>query len=299
MKKFIKMIFMSFLLLLLFQNNVYAKETNKTIAENKATTKCFAKDYNGSPYKEINNNTPFFTKSEKNNYQSFEKYSKLDSFGRCGVAYANLHRSIMPTEERGEIGMIKPSGWHTIKYPNLINGNYLYNRCHLIAFCLAGENANECNLITGTRYLNVEGMLPFEEKVADYLRKSNNHVLYRVTPIFNGSNLVAEGVLMEAYSVEDKGAGIQFCVFIYNVQPNIEIDYATGNSKEVTLVNSSIKTSKKEKVQKYILNTNTKKIHLTTCKSIKNISKKNKKESSLSKDELLKQGYSTCGICKP
>lgn len=163
--------------------------------------------------------------------ESFETYSELDALGRCGVAYANISKDLMPTEERGEIGMIKPSGWHTVKYPEVIEDLFLYNRCHLIGYQLSGENANEKNLITGTRYLNVEGMLPFENKVAAYVRKTGNHVLYRVTPVFEGDNLVAEGVLMEAFSVEDAGKGVEFCVFAYNIQPGIEIDYATGESR--------------------------------------------------------------------
>lgn len=138
----------------------------------------------------------------------------------------------MPTEERGKIGQVKPSGWQTVKYPGIVEGNYLYNRCHLIAFCLAGENANEKNLITGTRYMNAEGMLPFEEMVANYVDETNHHVLYRVTPVFEGDNLVASGVEMEAYSVEDNGEGICFHVYVYNVQPGIEIDYATGDNKK-------------------------------------------------------------------
>ena len=161
---------------------------------------------------------------------SFESYSELDYLGRCGTAYANLSKELMPTEERGEIGSIKPSGWHTVKYPELIDDRYLYNRCHLIAFSLAGENANEKNLITGTRYMNIQGMLPFEREVLDYINETNNHVLYRVTPCFNEEELVARGVHMEAYSIEDQGMGISFNVFVYNVQPGILIDYSNGDS---------------------------------------------------------------------
>ena len=160
---------------------------------------------------------------------SFERYAPLDSLGRCGVAYANIGKDIMPTEERGSIGMVKPSGWHSIRYEN-VDGKYLYNRCHLIGYQLSAENANTSNLITGTRYLNIQGMLPFENMVADYIRETGNHVLYRVTPIYEGDNLVASGVLMEAYSVEDEGDGICFNVYCYNVQPGIVIDYATGAS---------------------------------------------------------------------
>lgn len=192
-------------------------------------------EYSGLPYVEINNNVPNF-KEEEYTTKAFEKYSELDILKRCGVAYANICKEIMPAkdEERGKIGSVKPSGWKNVKYNGLVDGNYLYNRCHLIGWQLAAENANSKNLITGTRYLNVDGMLPFENKVADYLKKKankNNHVLYRVTPIFEGSNLVASGVQMEAYSVEDKGKGICFNVYVYNVQPGVVINYKTGESK--------------------------------------------------------------------
>ena len=187
--------------------------------------------YSGEAYAEINGNVPYFTDSELST-TSYEYYSELDSLGRCGVCVANIGTDIMPTEERGEIGNIKPTGWHTVKYSEIIEGNYLYNRCHLIGFQLAGENDNEKNLITGTRYLNMSGMLPFENMVADYVKETGNHVLYRVTPIFEGDNLVADGVLIEAKSVEDSGSGILFNVFCYNIQPGIVIDYATGDSAE-------------------------------------------------------------------
>lgn len=186
--------------------------------------------FSDSAYIEINNNIPFFTDDELTK-KSFENYSELDSLGRCGVAYANINKGIMPTEKRGAIGSVKPTGWHTVKYDN-VDGKYLYNRCHLIGYQLAGENANKKNLITGTRYLNVEGMLPFENMVTDFVKETNFHVLYRVTPIFDGNNLVASGVLMEGKSVEDKGKGITFCVYCYNNQPDIKIDYKTGESKK-------------------------------------------------------------------
>lgn len=192
-------------------------------------------DYSGNQYVVINNNIPAFTEKDYTT-EAFETYSELDSLGRCGVAYANICKEIMPKdgETRGEIGMIKPSGWQTVRYNGIVDGNYLYNRCHLIGWQLAGENANEKNLITGTRYMNVEGMLPFENLVDDYFEKSeneNNHVLYRVTPIFEGNNLVASGVQMEAYSVEDNGKGICFNVYVYNIQPGITINYANGESE--------------------------------------------------------------------
>ncbi len=192
-------------------------------------------EYSGQAYAVINNNIPFFEDEDKQT-KTFERYSDLDFLGRCGVAYANISRELLPTEERGDIGSIKPSGWNQAKYEGVVNSSppYLYNRCHLIAYCLTAENLNEKNLITGTRYLNVKGMLPFEEQVARYLDTHDNHVLYRVTPIFEGKNLVASGVLMEAYSVEDEGAGICFCVYCYNVQPGVKINYRTGESKLTT-----------------------------------------------------------------
>ena len=187
-------------------------------------------EYNGKYYVIINDNEPNFTDEEKTT-TSFEQYSNLDSLGRCGVAYANISIDLMPTEKRGSIGMIKPSGWHTVKYDN-IDGKYLYNRCHLIGYQLTGENANEKNLITCTRYMNTVGMLEFENKVASYIKETNNHVLYRVTPIFNEEDLLAKGVQMEALSVEDNGKGIKFNVFVYNVQDGININYSNGNSSK-------------------------------------------------------------------
>ena len=185
--------------------------------------------YNGKPYVYINGNIPNFSKDDYTT-KSFEIYSDLDSLGRAGVAYACIGKDLMPTEERTSIGMIKPSGWHTVKYDN-ISGKYLYNRCHLIGYQLTGENANEKNLITCTRYMNTVGMLEFENKVADYIKNTNNHVLYRATPIFKDNDLLAQGVLIEAYSIEDNGKGIQFNVFVYNVQDDIKIDYKTGDSE--------------------------------------------------------------------
>lgn len=187
-------------------------------------------EYAGEPYVVLQDNWPDFN-AEDLTTEAFETYSELDELGRCGVAYANICLEIMPTEPRGEIGQVKPTGWHTVKY-DCVDGKYLYNRCHLIGYQLAGENANRQNLITGTRYLNVTGMLPFENMVDDYVEETENHVLYRVTPVFNGSNLVASGVQMEAFSVEDEGEGVCFNVFVYNVQPGVVIDYATGESWE-------------------------------------------------------------------
>ncbi len=335
--------------------------------------------YSGEAYVELNDNVPSFSKKDMTT-KAFEKYSELDDLGRCGVAYANVCRETMPTEERGNIGMIKPSGWQTVKYDN-VDGKYLYNRCHLIGYQLTAENANEKNLITGTRYLNIEGMLLFENMVADYIDETDNHVLYRVTPIFKGNNLLASGVQMEAYSVEDKGKGVSFNVYCYNVQPGITIDYTNGDSKlsdgtiasitlnytkyalevgqsktlvAVTSPESAVKSvtwyssnnkiatvSKNGKVTavkagtvtitaktsnglkatckvtvkeksdttvinssangniNYVLNTNTKKFHLPTCSSVKDMKDKNKKEVSCSRDEVIDMGYVPCKRCNP
>lgn len=218
------------LLVLIFLASLFGKSS---IDQSGEATDIKIPDYSGAPFVIINNNIPFF---DENDYakETFESYSKLDSLGRCGVAYANVSRELMPTEERGKIRDIKPSGWRQAKYEGIVDSTppYLYNRCHLIAYCLTAENANEQNLITGTHYMNVEGMLPFEEEVARYLDRNDNHVLYRVTPIFEGNNLVASGVLMEAYSIEDNGSGICFCVYCYNVQPGVTIDYRTGKNRK-------------------------------------------------------------------
>lgn len=215
-------------------NNSVTTNTPKNVAEVSFSIDSIP-DYNGEPYVIINDNIPAFAEEDYTK-GAFEEYSELDSLGRCGIAYANICKEVMPAEgeKRGEIGMIKPSGWQTVRYNGIVDGNYLYNRCHLIGWQLAGENANKRNLITGTRYMNVEGMLPFENMVDDYLEQEenqNNHVLYRVTPIFEGNNLVASGVEIEAYSIEDKGKGICFNVYVYNVQSGIKINYANGESK--------------------------------------------------------------------
>lgn len=274
-----------------------------------AATKTFSiKDvpkYDGEPSVQINKNKPYFTAREKSNTKAFESYHKLDKLGRCGVAYANICPEIMPTEERGAIGSVKPSGWHTVKYNGVVDGNYLYNRCHLIAYCLAAENANKKNLITGTRYMNNEGMLPYEIKVAQYVEDTGNHVLYRVTPVFEGNNLLASGVLIEAYSVEDKGKGIQFCVYCYNVQPGIKINYKNGDSKLSSGSaagdgnSSGDDTSSTVSKQTYVLNTNTKKFHKPDCRSVKQMSAKNKKEVKDMRDHIISDGYDPCKICNP
>ena len=261
--------------------------------------------YSGQPYAVINDNTPYFSDADLTTV-SFEDYSDLDSLGRCGVAYASVGQDLMPTEDRGAIGQVKPTGWHTVKYDK-VDGNYLYNRCHLIGYQLTAENANEKNLITGTRYLNVQGMLPFENMVADYVKETGNHVLYRVTPFFEGDNLLASGVLMEAESVEDRGAGVLYCVYVYNVQPGIEIDYKTGDSsvtQETSANQQSALTetqadSSQATTESYILNTNTKKFHRPTCSSVKQMKESNKKESSESRSALIAAGYDPCKKCNP
>lgn len=260
--------------------------------------------YDGTPYVAINNNIPFFTDSDINT-TSFETYSELDAMGRCGAAFANIGEDLMPNEERGSIGQVKPTGWHTVKYDN-VDGKYLYNRCHLIGYQLTAENANEQNLITGTRYLNVEGMLPFENMVADYIKETGNHVLYRVTPVFDGNNLVASGVQMEAMSVEDDGDGILFNVYCYNVQPGISIDYATGESQsegasaETEKAGADVQQSETSEFKtEYILNTNTKKFHVPSCSSVDSMKESNKQEYTGDRDELISQGYSPCKRCNP
>ena len=258
--------------------------------------------YDGKAYVAVNNNEPFFTDSDMTT-TAFENYSDLDSLGRCGVAYANICRDIMPTEERGKIGMIKPSGWHTVKY-DVIKDRYLYNRCHLIGYQLAGENANPKNLITGTRYLNVEGMLPFENLVADYVNNTGNHVLYRVTPMFSGSNLVANGVLIEAKSVEDNGGGILFNVYCYNVQPGVGINYENGDSwldgttgsassgSYSSAAENSAADSSNSETMVHITATG-KKYHRAGCRTLK------KSDTEVTLDEAKSMGLSPCGICNP
>lgn len=258
--------------------------------------------FSGEPYVAINNNIPDFTDADLIT-SSFEEYSNLDSLGRCGVAYACIGTDLMPTEDRGSIGQVKPSGWHTVKY-DCVDGKYLYNRCHLIGYQLTAENANENNLITGTRYLNVEGMLPFENMVADYIKETGNHVLYRVTPIFEGNNLVANGVHMEAKSVEDNGEGILFNVYCYNAQPGVGIDYATGESwldtgSEAETPSSSQSSSIENGEVTYILNTNSYKFHDPSCSSVDQMSDSNKEDFTGTRDAVIAMGYEPCGRCNP
>ena len=256
--------------------------------------------YSGQAYTPVNGNLPYFDPEELSAV-SFESYGRRDSLGRCAAAFACVGQDLMPTQERGSIGQIKPTGWHTVKY-DCVDGGYLYNRCHLIGYQLTGENANEDNLITGTRYLNMEGMLPFENLVADYVQETNNHVAYRVTPVFLGDNLLASGVLMEGYSLEDGGAGICYCVYAYNVQPGVEIDYATGDSRlagvsESPQPDSSL--SPQDSQRDYILNTSTKKFHLPGCSSVEQMNEANRQDYTGSRDDLIALGYSPCGRCKP
>ena len=248
-----------------------------------------------TPFVELYNNEPGFRENELS-AEPFETYAPLDGLGRCGTAYANLCRELMPTGERGSIGHVKPSGWQSVRYDN-VDGKNLYNRCHLIGWQLAGEDANERNLITGTRYMNVEGMLPFENMVADYIKETGNHVLYRVTPVFCGDNLVADGVQMEALSVEDEGDGICFNVFCYNAQPGIAIDYATGESHAQPGLGFGGKDN--GEVATYVLNTGSKKFHLPDCSGAGSIKAQNKETFTGTRAELTAQGYQPCGSCKP
>lgn len=290
-----------------YESPVETQEQTKTVAQTKESTTFDISSipkYNGSPYVAVNDNNPYFTESDYT-IKPFENYAPLDSLGRCGVAYANVGIEIMPTEPRGNIGSVKPSGWHSIRYEN-VEGLYLYNRCHLIGYQLSAENANTSNLITGTRYLNIHGMLPFESIVADYVKETKNHVLYRVTPIFEGNNLLASGVLMEGYSVEDNGEGICYNVYCYNVQPGIKIDYATGDNEaedgsapygSSAAVTKPAEQSNSSGTATFIANKNTKKFHYPYCGSVKQMKDKNKRELNCSREEAIQQGYSPCGNC--
>ena len=283
--------------------------------------------YDGKAYVAVNDNIPFFTEEELSS-ASYETYGELDPLGRCTVCVASVGQDLMPAEERGNIGAVKPTGWHTVKY-DFVDGKYLYNRCHLIGYQLTGENANEKNLITGTRYLNIEGMLPFENMVADYVKETDQHVMYRVTPVFEGDNLLAAGVLMEGKSVEDNGEGVLFCVFAYNVQPGVSIDYATGESwadgsvsagstaGQGTAGNGSSQnqsagsgaagssgggagsSGSSATVQTYILNTNSKKFHLPSCTSVTQMKAANRQEFTGTRNEVIAEGYEPCKNCNP
>lgn len=251
-------------------------------------------EFTTEPYVALNDNIPEF-EDELKTAESFESYAPLDNLGRCGTAFACIGQDLMPTEERGGIGQVKPSGWQTVKY-DFVDGKYLYNRCHLIGFQLTGENANEENLITGTRYMNVQGMLPFENMVADYIKETGNHVLYRVTPIFEGNELVARAVQMEALSIEDDGEGICFNVYVYNNQPGVKINYATGESEEAPIESPGTST---ENTFDYVLNTNSMKIHYPGCESVEKMNPTNRQDYTGDLQTLIDQGYSPCGNCHP
>jgi len=251
--------------------------------------------WSGDAYITIDNNVPGFTVEDLTT-EAFEQYAPLDDLGRCGTAYACVSRELMPTEDRGSISSVTPSGWVNKQY-DFIDGKYLYNRCHLIGFQLTGENANKGNLITGTRYLNIEGMLPFENMVADHLKEEDHHVLYRVTPIYREDDLVCSGVQLEGWCVECGETGfaedrLAFHVYCYNVQPGVLIDYRTGDS-----VFSEIGLDSERK--DWVLNTSSKKFHDPGCSNVASISEKNREEITCTREELIYKGYEPCGICKP
>lgn len=258
-------------------------------------------DYAGELVVRVNDGIPFFTDSEKQTYTAFENYSPLDSLGRVGVATACVGQELMPTEDRGSISEVAPSGWHNESY-DFVDGGWVYNRCHLIGFQLTGENANVQNLMTGTRTFNVDGMLPFENMVADHVKETGGHVMYRVTPVYDGNNLVAKGVLMEGWSCEDAGASICFCNFVYNVEPGVVIDYATGQNHAATGESGTQfadPASEPDVTATYVLNTNSKKFHLPECSSISRMSAKNREDYNGSRNALIEQGYEPCGNCNP
>lgn len=254
-------------------------------------------EYSGSPYAVVADGVPGL--SEEDAQGVAECYAPLDALGRCGTAVAVVSRATQPTEERGSIGMVKPSGWHTVRYDDLVEGKYLYNRCHLIGYQLTGENANERNLITGTRYMNVDGMLPFEDQVDGYVDSTGGSVLYRVTPLFAGDELVARGVHMEALSLGDGGVGLRFNVFCYNVQPGIEIDYATGESHIAETQAFAGQSLESSPSATYVLNANTNKFHLPGCSSVSRMKESNRREFTGTREELIAQGYEPCSKCNP
>lgn len=256
-------------------------------------------EYSGEAAVVLNENIPSFPEEDKTS-AAFESYSPLDALGRCGVAYANVGLETMPTGEREAIGMIRPSGWQIAKY-DFVDGKYLYNRCHLLGYQLTGENANDRNLVTGTRYLNVQGMLPYENQIADYVKETGNHVLYRVTPIFNGLDLVCSGVEMEGWSVEDEGRGVCFHVYAYNVQPGVVIDYATGENwlEGEAPTEASAENSPAAGEENYVLNVNSHRFHRPDCSGVASISHNNRRDYTGARDALIEQGYAPCGSCKP
>ena len=248
--------------------------------------------YAGEPFVILNDNAPLFKESDYTT-ESYEIYEDLDALNRCTLTVACIGRDLMPTEERESIGQVKPSGWVTAKY-DFVDGKYLYNRCHLIGFQLTGENANERNLITGTRYMNVDGMLPFENMVADYIKETDNHVLYRVAPVYEGDNLVASGVTMEAWSVEDYGEGICFYVYVYNVQPGVVINYADGTSYAEELV-----AEEGAETVEYVVNTGSGKFHFASCGQAQSIKPENKETFTTTRSQMLAWNFAPAGCCKP
>lgn len=304
---------------LLVQNNDSTESFIETSSSDFDLIPIPAPLYTGEPFVQLNEDVPLFTEEEKQSIKGIV-YSELDKLGRCGPAYGLIGPDTLPDVQRGPIGDVKPSGWQTVRYDNLIEDRYLYNRCHLIAYQLAGANAEERNLITGTRYLNVTGMLPIENQVWEYVKGTGNHVLYRVTPIFEEDNLVASGVVIEAYSVEDKGKGIQLCRYLFNVQPGIVIDYTNGDSyedavfsldpieseDEIIEFNSDTKavtrqmpvTENTDEIT-YVLNINTMRFHKPSCQSVTDMKEKNRRYSYETREELIEEGYIPCGSCKP
>lgn len=266
-------------------------------------------EYSGDASIEINNNVPGFTDKQLSSKKTYQKYGQLDSLGRATACIACIDKNSMPTTRRGSIGMIKPSGWHLVKY-DFVDGKYLYNRCHLIGYQLTGVDGRSDylaqNLVTGTRYMNIEGQLPFENEVADYVKTTGNHVLYRVTPVFKGDDILCSGVEMEAESIEDKGAGIKFNVYCYNVQPGVTIDYATGDNHQSTKSTEAKNSSSSKEAsastgdkQTYVVNTNTRKFHKPDCASVKETLAKNKKTVHETRAQLIKEGYEPCKRCNP
>ncbi len=287
--------------------NSSAPATSSPIEQRAAEKALGVAAFSGKPYAELNGNKPKFEDDEITD-KSYEFYSELDSLGRCGYAMASIGRDIMPTEYReGSLSSVTPSGWKNKKYSTeLVEGGYIYNRAHLIAWQLTAETTNKQNLITGTRYMNTQGMLPFENMVADYIKETENHVMYRVTPVYDQNDLVACGVIMEAYSVEDNGEGISFNVYIYNVQPGIIVDYSNGNSwlSGETPATDATESTEKEtnnvnEEKTYIINKSNGKFHLPTCSGVKTMSEANKEERTCSAQSLIDEGYTACGTCKP
>ena len=258
--------------------------------------------YSGEARIVLNGNRPYFDTSALTP-ECYDFYGDLDELGRCTGCDAVIGREIMPTEKRGNISSVHPTGWHTDKY-SFVDGESLYNRCHLIAYMFTGQNINEKNLITGTRYMNTTGMNDLENTTCDYIRRTGNHVRYRATPVFEGDNLLASGLILEAWSIEDQGEGICFCIYAYDVQPGVEIDYATGDNwlsgaEPVEAAQETLPTTDPDVEGTYTLNLKTKKFHLPTCSGVGDIQEKNKQEYTGSRNHLIEEGYKPCGGCGP